>query len=374
MHAARFRIKRLLALTAWLAAVEARRVQRANADFDHRSDRSLHLNAPASGSKHIQFQPQAIDSRSGSSSRSSIGEQGQRSMRSLAKLLVRSDATSSFNPSAAGIRYPVGSSARIGRRSPRMQAVSSGPVSLEPAFPDFPADLLAQVAREYERAHYELAYAFGFAGACCNWFLGASALIDSKSKSPAQISVTMTIILIIYSLLFARWAGWAVGPRNYVLTGSHIFNLITQSFQLRRAIRYKMANDPEAKGFFIKVGKSFALVFALVTIVVLSRDAILSMLGPSAPSFLNGKGGLLTIHPWPPLTKLAISVNALLQFNRPIDSISLPLYFTLTLTGAIFTLYGLFTNPINYVLSGVNVLLFLSSAYQLVRKIKSKLS
>mgnify|MGYP002885477305 CR=1 FL=1 len=43
----------------------------------------------------------------------------------------------------------------------------------------------------------------------------------------------------------------------------------------------------------------------------------------------------------------------------------------LTLTGFIFTFYGLYVTPINYPLTSVNVLLCGSSAWHLGRKIKA---
>ena len=46
-------------------------------------------------------------------------------------------------------------------------------------------------------------------------------------------------------------------------------------------------------------------------------------------------------------------------------------YSALTLTGAIFSRYGLVVTPINYPLTSVNVLLFASSAWHLGRKIKA---
>ena len=46
-------------------------------------------------------------------------------------------------------------------------------------------------------------------------------------------------------------------------------------------------------------------------------------------------------------------------------------YGALTLTGAIFSRYGLVVTPINYPLTSVNVLLFFSSAWHLGRKIKA---
>ena len=43
----------------------------------------------------------------------------------------------------------------------------------------------------------------------------------------------------------------------------------------------------------------------------------------------------------------------------------------MTLTGFIFSFYGLFVTPINYALTSVNVLLFLSSGWHLARKLKA---
>ena len=42
------------------------------------------------------------------------------------------------------------------------------------------------------------------------------------------------------------------------------------------------------------------------------------------------------------------------------------------LTGAIFSKYGLCVDPVNYPLTGVNILLFSSSAWHLGRKIKAE--
>ena len=44
-------------------------------------------------------------------------------------------------------------------------------------------------------------------------------------------------------------------------------------------------------------------------------------------------------------------------------------YAALTLTGFIFSFYGLFVTPINYPLTLVNILLFASSAWHLGRKV-----
>ena len=71
------------------------------------------------------------------------------------------------------------------------------------------------------------------------------------------------------------------------------------------------------------------------------------------------------------MTKLFLSAASLTDLHRPTDKISLTQYAALTLTGFIFSFYGLFVTPINYALTAVNVLLFASSAWHLARKAKA---
>ena len=92
---------------------------------------------------------------------------------------------------------------------------------------------------------------------------------------------------------------------------------------------------------------------------------------PIGPAYLSSPGGPFTIHPWPPVTKLFLSAASLTDLHRPTDKISLTQYAALTLTGFIFTFYGLYVTPINYPLTSVNVLLCGSSAWHLGRKIKA---
>ena len=35
--------------------------------------------------------------------------------------------------------------------------------------------------------------------------------------------------MLAYSLLFSRWAGWDVSPANFMLAGSHMFNIAAQA-------------------------------------------------------------------------------------------------------------------------------------------------
>ena len=70
------------------------------------------------------------------------------------------------------------------------------------------------------------------------------------------------------------------------------------------------------------------------------------------------------------MTKFFLSLNSLVDLEKPLEKISLPQYAALTLTGFIFSFYGLFVKPINYTLTFVNILLFFSSAWHLGRKLK----
>ena len=59
-----------------------------------------------------------------------------------------------------------------------------------------PTNLAAKIADQlaYEVAHCTVSKAkfFGFCGACCNWFLGLSAVNDAFRNGPEMISLQMT--------------------------------------------------------------------------------------------------------------------------------------------------------------------------------------
>jgi len=229
-----------------------------------------------------------------------------------------------------------------------------------------------QIVSEIGGANENPAKLYGFFGACCNWFLGLSALYDASTKGPEVISLKMTGVMLCYSTLFARWAGWAVSPRNYVLAGSHMFNVVAQCNQLRRGLEYKIQTGGEAaKAEVMDMATKAAIGAAVVTTAVVSADKLKAIVAPIGPAYLSSAGGPFTIHPWPPMTKLMISGASMLELDRPTDKISLSQYSALTLTGMIFSRYGLVVTPINYPLTTVNVLLFFSSAWHLGRKIKA---
>merc|ERR1719201_745252 len=238
--------------------------------------------------------------------------------------------------------------------------------------PRFITHIPKVVAEEIATCNTTPAKFCGFFGACCNWFLGLSAVYDATCKGPEVISLKMTGVMLCYSTLFGRWAGWAVMPRNYILAGSHMFNVACQTNQLRRGLEYKLeTGGPEAMEEIQGLAVKAAAGAAIVTTAVLSADKIKSVVAPIGPAYLSSAGGPFTIHPWPPMTKLMISGTSLLELDRPTDKISLSQYSALTLTGLIFSRYGMVVTPINYPLTSVNILLFGSSAWHLGRKIKA---
>lgn len=240
------------------------------------------------------------------------------------------------------------------------------------AYPNFPAKFGEQVGSELAGSTKSKVHLFGFVGGLCNWFLGLSAVYDASKKGPEVISMPMTMVMLCYSTLFARWAGWAVGPRNYILCGSHIFNVLAQSNQLRRVVEYKMATGGEkAKEEMADLGKKVAVGAAVVGTYVLTAGRLQAILAPIGPAYLSSPAGPFTIHPWPPVTKLAISGTSMLEYDKPTDKISISQYSALTVTGFIFSMYGMVVTPINYPLTSVNVLLFSTSVWHLGRKIKA---
>lgn len=65
--------------------------------------------------------------------------------------------------------------------------------------------VLTQLAYEVSSAGTHPAKLFGFMGACCNWFLGLSAVYDATRMGPEVISLPMTLAMLAYSILFSRW-------------------------------------------------------------------------------------------------------------------------------------------------------------------------
>jgi Mitochondrial pyruvate carriers len=199
-----------------------------------------------------------------------------------------------------------------------------------------------------------------------------AAIYDASQSGPEVISLFMTPVLIVYSTLFARWA-WIVQPRNMLLCGCHVTNVIAQSNQLRRALEYKLEqgqhDEVQEMGKQAAVGGAIVLGSVLLGPTVQRKlvDANLGVISTVA----GADAGPFTLHFWAPMSKWFISGASFFEFNRPTDKISLPQYTALTLTGMFFTRYALLVTPVNYTLCSVNVALFVSSLWHLTRKIKA---
>merc|ERR1719221_2359758 len=103
----------------------------------------------------------------------------------------------------------------------------------------------------------------------------------------------------------------------------------------------------------MELGQKAAIAGAVVAVCVVTRKQLQGLLAPIGPAYLSSPAGPFTIHPWPPVTKIAISGASLLEYNRPTDKISISQYSALTITGAIFSGYGLAVTPVNYPLTAV---------------------
>ena len=181
--------------------------------------------------------------------------------------------------------------------------------------------IVAQMAYEVAHCTHSPAKLFGFIGACCNWFLGLSAVYDASRLGPEVISLPMTLVMLAYSIIFCRWAGWAVMPRNFILAGSHMLNIAAQSNQPRRCLAYKLETQPDARAEIIALGTKAAGALASVAAFVSFAPALKAMM--PAGSYLASNGGPFTIHPWPPVTKFFLSLQNLADLKRPVEKISL---------------------------------------------------
>jgi len=202
--------------------------------------------------------------------------------------------------------------------------------------------------------------------------VSGAAISDAVNQGPEIISLNMTGVLIVYSSLFARWA-YIVKPRNMLLCGCHVTNVVAQCNQMRRALDYKMeqGETEQVKDITAKAAATAAGAGAFV------------VLGPTLQSMLTGANlgiistiagadaGPFTVHFWAPMSKWLISGASFMDLNRPTDKISIAQYTALTLTGFFFSRYSLLVTPINYTLCSVNVALFGSSAWHLGRKINA---
>ena len=230
----------------------------------------------------------------------------------------------------------------------------------------------AASSKEKKTGWWHSAELWGGLGALAGWGMSGSAIYDATLKGPEVISLTMTPVLMVYSSMFTYWS-FVIIPKNYLLAGCHIANVLAQSNQLRRAIEYKLENgqDEQVQEFGKKCAVGGTVLASSVLLgPTLQRAVVRANLGVVS-TVAAADAGPFTVHFWAPMSKWLISGASFLDLHRPTDQISIAQYTALTLTGFFFTRYSLLVIPINYTLASVNVALFGSSAWHLGRKIKA---
>lgn len=216
-----------------------------------------------------------------------------------------------------------------------------------------------------------------FWGPVANWGLAGSGMYDALLKGPEIINERMCATQVVYSGLFVRFA-WAVQPRNYILASCHTANVLAQGNQLRRWAEHKTATEPDTGAAEVqKLGMAAAAVGGAGALAIAAswplQSALVGAKGlPGIVSRLAAHpAGPFYIHFWAPNFKWALSINNLLDWDRPTDKISLSMTSAMTLTGVIFMRWSFVITPVNYSLFFVNLALSSSSGYHLARKIKA---
>jgi len=214
-----------------------------------------------------------------------------------------------------------------------------------------------------------------FWGPIANWGLGLSGAYDAATLGPEVINERMSATQVFYSGLFVRFA-WQVQPRNYILASCHTFNVCAQANQLRRWGEWKIREDPvSGKEKMAFIGQVTAGTFVGIGALLLARKPIQNFMINSCPGAIAGiakaPAGPFYIHFWAPNFKWTLSINNLLDINRPTDKISVSMNSALTLTGLLFMRWSFVITPVNYSLFFVNTALCSTSGYHLGRKLKA---
>jgi hypothetical protein len=193
---------------------------------------------------------------------------------------------------------------------------------------------------------------------------------------PEIINERMSATQVVYSGLFVRFA-WAVQPRNYILASCHVANVLAQTNQVRRWGLHTMEQDP------VNGPKKLQDLGQIAAAVGVGGAATLAMSSTMQKSLINMKMGAISsmaastvgpfyIHFWAPAFKWTLSINNLLDYDRPVEKISLSQMSALTLTGVLFARWSFVITPVNYSLFIVNFALAGSSGYHLARKLKAE--
>lgn len=214
-----------------------------------------------------------------------------------------------------------------------------------------------------------------FWGPIANWGLVVAAVLDATTKGPEVISLPMTVSMTVYSALFMRFA-WVVQPRNYLLLACHAFNEAAQLNQLRRGYMYQKERErttgQKMDLDFSKVGGALAVGAAAVVVGPSVQTRIVNATSGPVKSFLSHPAGPFSSMFWAPTAKWSLSVSNIMDYDRPVEKVSLAQQMALTATGFIWTRYSLVINPVNYNLFAVNGVLAITGSYHIFRKLKSE--
>lgn len=227
-----------------------------------------------------------------------------------------------------------------------------------------------------------------FWGPIANWGLVVAAVSDAVSKGPEVISMQMTSVLALYSGVFMRFA-WKVKPRNYLLFACHLFNIHAQAFQLYRGYKYQQAKRTELTQVYganseqvreledfnpLLVGGAAAAMLGGGVVGQPIRRALMRMnIHPQLKNIIDHAAGPFTIHGWAPVFKWMLSVSNIMDYDRPVEKMSLFQQVALCSTGFIWARYSLVIVPKNYSLFLVNFVLGCTGLYHVARKLKAEL-
>ena len=148
---------------------------------------------------------------------------------------------------------------------------------------------------------------WGFLGAIAGWGMSLAAIKDAATSGPEIISENMTVVMLIYSFLFAWWA-WVVTPQNLLLCACHGANILAQANQARRLIGYKLASGGAQAAKDVKDMAYKALGAAYVASLCifggpLMQGAVASAGWGGLSAFAASKAGPFTVHFWAPMSK-----------------------------------------------------------------------
>ncbi|XP_066908926.1 mitochondrial pyruvate carrier 2 [Halyomorpha halys] len=88
----------------------------------------------------------------------------------------------------------------------------------------------------------------------------------------------------------------------------------------------------------------------------------------------NHPAGPQTIFFWAPAVKWGLVLAGLGDLNRPVENVSLKQCGSLTATAIVWSRFSMVIVPKNWSLFAVNVLIFLTSGYQVMRAVRFQMS